>query len=142
MTKSLSCVKKLLLKRNTNLQVGIGLEINVCNRKLYSMESVELILAEPAALFVAQRRGDLVSPEPSADARQVVLIDERQTVGLQGAAEVDGDDSVEIIFLDVVHQDSERTVVTVGGEVQRHFGVVKRERFHIQNLFWDSSAKE
>lgn len=34
-------------------------------------------------LLIAQWRGDLVPPEPGADARQVVLIDERQTVGLK-----------------------------------------------------------
>ena len=87
------------------------------------MERVQLVLAEPAALLVAQRRGDAVLLEPGSDARQVVLVDEGQTVGLERATEIDGDDSVEIIFLDVVHQDSERTVVTVGGEVERHFSV-------------------
>ena len=94
------------------------------------MESVVLVLAEPAALLVAQRSCDAILLEPGSDARQVILIDERQTIRLQGTAEVDGDDSVEIIFLDVVHQDSERTVVTVGGEVQRHFSVVEIESLH------------
>ena len=99
------------------------------------MERVQLVLAEPAALLVAQRRGDAVLLEPGSDARQVVLINEGQTVCLERATEVDSDDSVEIIFLDVVHQDSERTVVTVGGEVERHFSVVELESFHDQNLF-------
>ena len=46
------------------------------------VEGVELILAEPAALLVAQRGRDLVLPEPGSDARQVVLVNERQAVGL------------------------------------------------------------
>ena len=50
------------------------------------MEGVELVLAEPAALLVAQRRGDLVLLEPGPDAGQVVLVDERQTVGLEKVA--------------------------------------------------------
>ena len=29
--------------------------------------------------------------------------------------------SVEVIFLDVVHQDSERTVVTLGSEAEKHY---------------------
>lgn len=94
------------------------------------MKGVELVLAEPAALLVAKRRGDLVSPEPGADARQVVLVDESQTVGLERTSEVDGNDSVEVIFLDIVHQDSERTVVAVGSEVERHFSVFELESFH------------
>ena len=77
------------------------------------VESVELVLAEPAALLVAQRRCDLVLPEPGSDARQVVLVDERQTVGLEEAAEVDGDDSVELIVRDGVHQDGQGAVVLV-----------------------------
>jgi hypothetical protein len=59
------------------------------------VEGVEFVLAEPASLLVAQRRCDLVLPEPGSDARQVVLVDERQAVGLEEASEVDGDDSVE-----------------------------------------------
>ena len=47
------------------------------------MEVVELVLAEPAALLIAQRCRDLVALQPGSDARQVVLIDERQTVGLE-----------------------------------------------------------
>ena len=50
------------------------------------MEGVEHVLAEPAALLVAQRRSDLVLLEPGADAGQVVLVDERQTVGLEKVA--------------------------------------------------------
>jgi len=98
------------------------------------MEVVELVLAEPAALFVAQRRGDLVALQPGSDARQVVLVDERQTIGLQGATEVDGDDSVEFIFLDVIHQDGQRAVVTVSVEGERHFSVVELECFHDSKL--------
>ena len=71
------------------------------------MEVVELVLAEPAALPVAQRCGDLVALQPGSDARQVVLVDERQTVGLEEASEVDGDDSVELIVRDGVHQDGQ-----------------------------------
>ena len=69
------------------------------------VKGVELVLAEPAALLVAQRGRDLVLSEPCSDARQVVLVDERQTVGLEEAAEVDGDDSVELIIRNGVHQD-------------------------------------
>ena len=77
------------------------------------VESVELVLAEPATLLVAQRGRDLVLPEPGSDARQVVLVDKRQTVGLEEAAEVDGDDSVELIVRDGVHQDGQGAVVLV-----------------------------
>ena len=77
------------------------------------VECVELVLAEPAALLVAQRGRNLVLPEPGSDARQVVLVDERQTVGLEEAAEVDGDDSVELIVRDGVHQDGQGSVVLV-----------------------------
>ena len=49
------------------------------------MEGVELVLAEPAALLVAQRRGDAVLLEPGTDAGQVVLVDERQRIGLEKA---------------------------------------------------------
>ena len=77
------------------------------------VECVELVLAEPAALLVAQRGCDLVLPEPGSDARQVVLVDERQTVGLEEASEVDGDDSVELIVRDGVHQDGQGAVVLV-----------------------------
>ena len=75
------------------------------------MERVELIEAEPAALLVAQRGRDLVFPEPGSDARQVVLVDERQAVGLEEAVEVDGDDAVELIVRDGVHQDGQGAVV-------------------------------
>lgn len=77
------------------------------------VEGVELVLAEPAALLVALRGCDLVLPEPGSDTRQVVLVDERQTVGLEEASEVDGDDSVELIIRDGVHQDGQRAVVLV-----------------------------
>ena len=77
------------------------------------MEGVELVLAEPAALLVAKRGCDLVLPEPGSDARQVVLIDERQAVGLEEAAEIDGDDSVELIVRNGVHQDGQGAVVLV-----------------------------
>ena len=77
------------------------------------MEVVELVMAEPAALFVAQRGRNLVLPEPGSDARQVVLVDERQAVGLEEASEVDGDDSVEFIVRDGVHQDGQGAVVLV-----------------------------
>ena len=77
------------------------------------VESVELVLAEPAALLVAQRRCDLVLPEPGSDARQVVLVDERQTVGLEEASEIDGDDSVEFLVRNGVHQDGQGAVVLV-----------------------------
>ena len=58
---------------------------------LLPVEGVELVLAEPAALLVAQRRRDLVSLQPGSDTWQVVLIDERQAVGLERTAEVDGE---------------------------------------------------
>ena len=58
------------------------------------VEGIEFVLAEPAALLVAQRGCNLVLPEPGSDARQVVLVDERQTVGLEEASEVYGDDSI------------------------------------------------
>ena len=82
------------------------------------MEVVELVLAEPAALLVAKRSGDLVALQPGSDARQVVLVDERQTIGLQGAAKVDCDDSVEFIFPDVIHQDGQGAVVLVTVEAE------------------------
>ena len=77
------------------------------------VKGVELVLAEPAALLVAQRGGNHVLPEPGSDARQVVLVDERQAVGLEEASEVDGDDSVEFIVRDGVHQDGQGAVVLV-----------------------------
>ena len=77
------------------------------------VECVELVLAEPTALLVAQRGCNLVLPEPGSDARQVVLVDERQTVGLEEASEVYGDDSVELIVRDGVHQDGQGAVVLV-----------------------------
>ena len=77
------------------------------------VESVELVLAEPAALLVAQRGCNLVLPEPGSDDRQVVLVDERQTVGLEEASKVYGDDSVELIVRDGVHQDGQGAVVLV-----------------------------
>ena len=77
------------------------------------VEGIEFVLAEPAALLVAQRRCDLVLPEPGSDARQVVLVDERQTVGLEEASEVDGDDSVEFFVRNGVHQDGQGAVVLV-----------------------------
>ena len=77
------------------------------------VEGIEFVLAEPAALLVAQRRCDLVLPEPGSDARQVVLVDERQAVGLEEASEVDGDDSIELIVRDGVHQDGQGAVVVM-----------------------------
>ena len=77
------------------------------------VESVELVLAEPAALLVAQRGRNLVLPEPGSDARQVVLVDERQTIGLEEASEIDGDDSVEFLVRNGVHQDGQGAVVLV-----------------------------
>ena len=56
------------------------------------VEGVEFVLTEPAALLVAQRRCDLVLLQPGSDAGQVVLVDERQTVCLEKAAEVDSDE--------------------------------------------------
>ncbi len=68
------------------------------------VECVELVLAEPTALLVAQRGCNLVLPEPGSDARQVVLVDERQTVGLEEASEVYSDDSiwVDLMVLTVI----------------------------------------
>ncbi len=94
------------------------------------VEGVEFVLAEPAALLVAQRRGDLVLLEPGSDAGQVVLVDERQRVGLEKAAEVDSDHCVEIIVRNGVHQDGQGTVVTVGVEGEFHFSVFELEGFH------------
>ena len=99
------------------------------------VECVELVLAEPTALLVAQRGCNLVLPEPGSDARQVVLVDESQTVGLEEASKVYGDDSVELIVRDGVHQDGQGTVVTVAVEGEFHFSVFELERFHDQNLF-------
>ena len=94
------------------------------------VECVELVLAEPAALLVAQRRGDLVLLQPSSDAGQVVLIDERQIVGLEKAAEVDSDHCIEVIVRNCVHQDGQGTVVTVGVEGEFHYSVFELEGFH------------
>ena len=77
------------------------------------VECIELVLAEPTALLVARRGCNLVLPEPGSDAGQVVLVDERQTIGLEEASEVDGDDSVELIVRDGVHQDGQGAVVLV-----------------------------
>jgi len=77
------------------------------------VECVELVLAEPTALLVAQRGCNLVLPEPGSDARQVVLVDERQTVGLEEASEVYGDDSVELVVRDGVHKDGQGAVVLI-----------------------------
>lgn len=78
-----------------------------------SVEGVELVLAEADALLVAQRGCDLVLLEPGSDARQVVLVYERQAVGLEEASEVDGDDSVEFFVRNGVHQDGQGAVVLV-----------------------------
>ena len=94
------------------------------------VEGVEFVLAEPAALLVAQRRGDLVLLEPGSDAGQVVLVDERQTVGLEKTAEVNSDYCVEVIVRNGVHQDGQGTVVTVGVEGEFHFSVFELESFH------------
>ena len=94
------------------------------------VEGVEFVLAEPAALLVAQRRCDLVLLQPSSDAGQVVLVDERQTVSLEKAAEVDSDDSKELLVRNCVHQDGQGTVVTVTLEGEFDFSVVELECFH------------
>ena len=67
------------------------------------MERVQLILAEPAVLLVAQWRGDAVLLEPGSDARQVVLIDEGQAVGLERTAEVDSDGTVGCVVCLLFH---------------------------------------
>ena len=72
------------------------------------MERVQLILAEPAVLLVAQWRGDAVLLEPGTDAGQVVLVDERQTIGLEKTTEVDSDHCVEVIVRNGVHQGSNK----------------------------------
>ena len=94
------------------------------------MKRVQLVEAEPAALLIAQRRGDLVLLQPGSDAGQVVLVDERQTVGLEKTAEVDSDHGVEVIVRNGVHQDGQGTVVTVGVEGEFHFSVFELESFH------------
>ena len=94
------------------------------------VEGVEFVLAEPAALLVAQRRCDLVLLQPGSDAGQVVLVDERQTVSLEKAAEVDSDDCIELIVRNGVHQDGQGTVVTVAVEGEFHFSVFELESFH------------
>ena len=99
-------------------------------RTLRPVEGVEFILAEPAALLVAQRCGDLVSLQPGADARQVVLIDKRQTVGLKWTAEVDCDNSIEIFVRDGDHLDGQSAVVTVALERELDFSVIELECFH------------
>ena len=78
-----------------------------------TMEGIEFVLAESAALLVAQRGCDFVSLQPGTDARQVVLVDERQTVGLEEAAEIDGDDSVEFLVRNGVHQNGQGPVVLI-----------------------------
>ncbi len=99
------------------------------------MKGVELVLTESAALLVAQWRGYLVLFEPGSNARQIVLVDECQTIGLEKAAEVDSDHCIEVIVRNGVHQDGQGTVVTVGVEGEFHFSVIELERFHDQNLF-------
>ena len=94
------------------------------------MEGIELVLAEPATLLVAQRRGDLVLLQPGSDAGQIVLVDERQTVGLEKAAEIDSDDCVELVVRNGVHQDGQGTVVAVAVEGEFHFSVFELEGFH------------
>lgn len=94
------------------------------------VEGVEFVLAEPATLLVAQRRCDLVLLQPGSDAGQVVLVDERQTVSLEKAAEVDSDDCIEIIVWNGVHQDGQGTVVSVAVEGEFHFSVFELESFH------------
>ena len=102
---------------------------------LYPIEGVEFVLAEPAALLVAQRSGDLVPLQPGADARQVVLIDERKTVGLKRTAEVDGDYRVEILVRDGEHLDGQGAVVTVALEGEFDFSVIEFESFHFKTGF-------
>ena len=99
------------------------------------VECVELVLAEPTALLVAQRGCNLVLPEPGSDARQVVLVDERQTVGLERTAEIDGDDRIGLFIRDGDHLDGQGAVVTVALEGELHFSVIELECFHGQNLF-------
>ena len=99
------------------------------------VEGVELVLAEPTALLVAQRGCNLVLPEPGSDARQVVLVDERQTVGLERAAEIDGDDRKGLIIRYGDHLDGQSAVVAVTLEGELHFSVIELECFHGQNLF-------
>ena len=98
-------------------------------------EGVEFVLAESAALLVAQRRRDLVSLQPGSDARQVVLIDERQPVGLERTTEIDGDDRIGFIILYGVHLDGQGAVVTVGLEGESYFSTVVLERFHVKTGF-------
>lgn len=45
------------------------------------IEGIELILADPAAFLVAQRRVELVYLEPGANAGRVVLVDEQHNSG-------------------------------------------------------------
>ena len=92
-------------------------------------------MAEAAALLVAQRSGDLVALQPGSDARQVVLIDERQAVGLERAAEIDGDDRIGFIIRYGDHLDGQCAVVAVALEGELHFSVIELECFHGQNLF-------
>ena len=95
-----------------------------------SVEGVELVLAEPAALLVAQRRCDLVLLQPGSDAGQIVLVDERQTISLEKTAEIDSDDCIELIVRNGVHQDGQGTVVSVAVEGEFHFSVFELEGFH------------
>ena len=92
-------------------------------------------MAEAAALLIAQRSGDLVALQPGSDARQVVLIDERQAVGLERTAEIDGDDRVEVFVRDGDHLDGQGSVVTVRLEGEFHFSVIELESFHIKTGF-------
>ena len=87
-------------------------------------------MTEAAALLVAKRCSDFVSLQPGSDARQVVLIDECQPVGLERTAEIDGDDRVEILVRDGDHLDGQGAVVTVRLEGEFDFSVVEFECFH------------
>lgn len=121
---------------NNHLQVVSNLEIEKNDDwTLRPAEGVEFVLTEPAALLVAQRRGDFVSLQPGADARQVVLIDERQTVGLERTAEIDGDDRIGLIIRNGVHLDGQGAVVTIGLEGESDFSTIVLERFHVKTGF-------
>ncbi len=124
------------VKRKKNLQAVDDLETekSVC-RTLLSVEGVELVEAEPAALLVAQRRRYLVPLQPGSDARKVILVDERQTVCLERTAEVDGDNRIGIIVRDGDHLDGKGAVVPVALEGESDFSVIELVGFHGQNWF-------
>ena len=114
------------------IDMGVFFEELYC---LLPVKGVELVLAEPAALPVAQRRSDFVSLQPGSDTWQVVLIDERQAVGLERTAEIDGDDRIGLFIRDGDHLDGQGAVVPVAREGEFHFGVIELEGFHIKTGF-------